>query len=107
MEEPITQKLARLQNRTTCYELVAERDGKRYLVRYVSRIGRQGLIRNICDRGQAIVNWFDLPDTTRFKIKGKGRLGHQAEFDRGDVKVYWSGRTEREAICNGELEFIR
>lgn len=100
-----TQKLERLYNRATRYEVVAEHpDGRRYLIGYTSPT-RPGMLRMIRQNGQAVVDRLGLTQAAVMTWGGKGRLGHFATI--GDWKVRFTGRTQRDAIIGGEVEFVK
>lgn len=94
-----TEKLARLQNRRTSYELVLSNDetGQTYLIRYTRRT-RTNLFKETCSvrdiiaaitghRTCAVIGWTIA-------------IGES-------WGIQFSSRTEREAILSGEAPFIR
>lgn len=100
------QKLERLHNRATRYEVVAEhQDGRRYLVGYTSRPSRQGIAAIIRQNAEHVVRKLALPADAEFTISGKGRFGHVFTVP-GGWSMRLTGRTQRDAIIGGELEFV-
>ena len=94
-------KLTRLQNHATRYEAVVERhDGTKRLLAYSGRKSRQGLLAAIRQRGQAVLAFLALSETDQMTWeKGAFALG------TGNA-IRWSGRTQRDAIMEGELPYI-
>lgn len=96
------QKLERLKNYHTRYEIAAERgDGHRLLIGYTPRKGRRGMYSMLQQRldggslehvlGTLELNW------------GKRAADGCA---MGDWRIFFTGRTQRDAILAGELPFI-
>lgn len=97
------EKLERIQNYATRYEVALSlADGRKLLVCYTPRKNRSGLLSALQDRGKAILA--HLPD-----LSDDAALTYAAStgFDLGDGhRVHFTGRTQRDAICSGELDFI-
>lgn len=85
--------------RATLYELVAERDGRRILVAYCQSRTRRGLYNALSNRldhiqrviGTKAIDWAD-----------RARDG----ATMGAWRVWWTGRTERDARASGTLPYI-
>jgi hypothetical protein len=90
------EKLARLKNYRTRYEVAMTNGSERYLVVYMSARSFRRLLSAVQEKLEKIVAiakadvWMD----------GKGGL------TAGDWKIAFTGRTQREAILGGELQFI-
>jgi hypothetical protein len=91
-------KLAAIQGYNTRYEAVMIlADGRTYRIGYLGRKSRSGLLACIRTRGPRILAVVDMPDDAVMTWKaGAMHLGE------GTV-IKFSGRTQRDAICNGEL----
>jgi hypothetical protein len=98
-----TQKLERLRNRRTLYEVAAIRGESRVLISYAGQHSRHGLMKAISIHGQQIVDVFQLPATARMTFGEKASDGVTLP---GGIVIRFTGRTEREAILSGELSFI-
>jgi len=94
-----TRQLKRIQLYRTAYELVITDGTDTYLVRYSSARSRRALLDNCRFSGQQLVNL-----TGREEIDYQKRAADGATM--GDWRIYWSGRTQREAIIEGEHPFI-
>ena len=97
-----TLALARIHNRRTKYELVADHpDGRRVLLAYSPRRSRTGIWDAITSNGrrEAIVELVGTK-TIDFEL----RASHGATM--GDWKIIWSGRTQRDAYIGGELPYV-
>ena len=102
MDAILEKRLARLKNYRTRYELVIDGPKGKFLVFYISRRNRAGLLIGLRERA------------------GDGSLGiivdpnlplHFGKLARdgatlGEYRVYFSGRTQREAYLGGELVFL-
>lgn len=98
-------RLERLRNHSTKYEVVAETSsqyGKRYLIAYTSRRSRHGLLKACQSKGEAIIKAFGITDNDQFIPSPKAADG----FRIGVWQFRFSGRTQREAIMQGELPWI-
>jgi hypothetical protein len=93
------QKLERLRNRQTKYELVASHpDGRRLLIRYTSRTGRNGLYDALAQDAERLCRVLGADDITWGKRSADGGT-------MGEWVLRFSGRTQREAIIDGEHTF--
>lgn len=98
-----TQKLEALRNYSTRYEVALSfADGRKMLVCYTPRKNKSGLLDAIQGRGKAILAQMpDLSDDARLTYKAA------TGFDFGNgTRAHFTGRTQRDAICNGEMDFI-
>jgi len=96
----LTKKLARLTNRPTCYELaVKHSDGRAFLVGYCQSKSRQAIFNMARKVGPQLVK---LTGTEKITFAEKARNGAVM----GEWKIVWTGRTQRNAYCEGELVFI-
>ena len=96
----LTEKLARLQNRSTRYELAVKHpDGRAYLVTYAQSRTRHIIMVAVNNAGTELVKLTGSKDIT-FAKKAK------AGATIGEWKIVWTGRTQRQAYCEGELTFI-
>jgi len=99
-EMTLQEKLARIKNYSTRYELVAiHSDGRKVLVGYTPRRGRSGLYDMLATNGPAWVKFSGAENVTFGKRVADGAIS-------GDWSINFSGRTQRDAICNGELPFF-
>jgi hypothetical protein len=97
-------KLAKLHSYGTRYEVEVEHpNGARKLVAYTPRRTGTGLVSAVTAHGERIVSFLGIGDTASMSWKGKGR--DAMGVDGGGV-IRFSGRTQREAIIEGELPFI-
>jgi hypothetical protein len=92
------EKLARLKNRSTRYESVLTNGtDRKFLVLYTAQHSHRGLIAAIRQRYDAIL------------AKTGGELPHAAKagqkFTGNEWLCSFSGRTQREAIIEGQLPF--
>lgn len=97
MEATLKRRLEALKYRTTLYELVIEKDGKRYLAGYC-RKGRNGLFGMLAKNAEKIAALFG--DTVTF-----AKRASDGAYING-WHVHFTGRTERECIIEGELPFV-
>lgn len=97
--------LAALHNRATRYELAAIKGEQRLLVSYTAQRSRQGMLHACRNRAEHIIRVAQVsPDTLlMFQRIGTGQ-GYKALM--GDWAIQFTGRTQREAIMNGELPWI-
>ena len=93
------QVLQRIRGSDTLYELVAKHpDGRSYLIRYTHRRSRDALLKNLRHYGETVARL--MGPTVTF-------ASHAADGATvGDWRVSWTGRTERDALRDGELPFI-
>lgn len=100
MTDTITKQLERLKNRCTAYELaMTHPDGRSFLIRYTNRRTRSGLY-NCCY--QAAVAIDKVAGTDFFTPAKRAADGGTI----GEWTIAFTGRTQRDAIINGELVFI-
>lgn len=93
------QKLDRLKNYRTRYELAASHpDGRKVLIRYTARKGRRGLLDALTMDAARVCKVLGSDDIHWAKRAADGGT-------MGDWTVKFSGRTQREAILDGELPF--
>lgn len=94
------QRLEALKHYSSRYELVATHpDGRKVLVGYTPRRGRSGLFDMLAKNGVAWVKFSGSENITFGKRVADGAIS-------GKWSINFSGRTQREAICNGELPFF-
>ena len=100
-------KMESLRHFSTRYELILQTpSGKKYLVVYTPRRNYKGILdalhENNSEKGRKILKILDLPEDTNLKKdeKYKGFM-----FPDGS-KIFFSGRTQKDAILGGELPFI-
>lgn len=110
MDTVLQAKLARIQNRTTAYEIVArpaQGELRPMLIGYARRHSLTGLVAMLRQNGEkfARLTGGDRFDVKRGKYLGKGQL-HFATAS-GLWIVSFSGRTQREAyLSRREWPFI-
>ncbi len=97
------EKLIRLQNYRTHYEaVVVHHNGEKRLLAYSGRKPRHGLLAAAQQRGAAVIAFLGLSETDQMSwLKDELVL-----CVTGNV-IRWSGRTQRDAIMEGELPYIR
>ena len=99
---PVKERLARLHNRRTCYELaLISPDGQRFLACYTDRRTRRMLYHAATER-------WGISARARVTVadwKWCDRALDGIYTDSG-WRLAWTGRTEREAINNGELPYV-
>ena len=95
-------KLERLRNRGTSYEITISDGEQTYRVAYTPRHSRDGLLRAIRSTGKEIVTALGMPDTALVHAGKRAEDGFTLE----DWQIRFSGRTQRDAISNGELQWI-
>lgn len=96
-------KLARCYNRRTLYEATIIRpDGAKVLLAYVQSANKRGLRDAVWKRGQDIVSWLNAPADAEMTWK---RGSTDMQITGGGI-VHLSGRTQREAIIEGELPYV-
>lgn len=88
----------------TSYEMILEFNSEKHLVRYTRRMTRRALVLQVRDRAVEICRRFGWGNDVQFEWK-KGIHGGHLELSTGAV-VRFSGRTQREALTVGPLEFI-
>ena len=96
----VQEQLARLHRRATKYEVIlVHRDHPSILVLYTGRKSKQGLLDALRRHGEHVVKLIGLSEECR--VQGRSQELH---FDNGWICKF-SGRTQREAIVNGERPF--
>jgi hypothetical protein len=93
------QKLARLQHYATRYELAAIRGNERVLIVYTPRKNRQVLWASLRERAEAVCALTGASEVTFGKKAADGAT-------MGEWRICFTGRTQREAIIEGELPFV-
>lgn len=111
MNAELERKLTRIQNRPTLYEVVVEHvenpaDGPRFLLCYTDRWTRRAIIESVSKRAREIYLATKVEDEdwkfgshVRDPITG-------TDADGVEWQIRKSGRTQRDAFCNGELTWI-
>ena len=101
LTETQIKKLARLYNRRTMYELAAiHTDGRRVLIAYSDGKGRRDVWNCCHNRATAVVA---LTGSEIFDFGKRAADGAVI----GEWSIRFTGRTEREAIMEGELAYVR
>jgi hypothetical protein len=95
------EKLARLHNGPTRYELIAERGETRVLICYSMRTGRHSLLTAARKHGPALIAMMGLGDDAQIEFLKPAASGARI----GDWSIRFSGRTQREAVSS-ELPWI-
>lgn len=90
------QKLARLHNRPTGYEVAAIKGETRILVAYCQRHSFSGLRNAVYNRAEKVVA---LTGKTEFQSR-------KGDMLLGDWTIRFTGRTQRDAILEGELPYV-
>jgi len=93
------ERLERLKNYRTRYELAAIRGDQKILISYTSRPNRRGIWDSLYARAAAVVA---LTGVDIAKPAGKSSKG----LIMGDWSIRFTGRTQREAIIGGELPYV-
>ncbi len=91
-------RLERLKYYSTIYELAAEKNGERVLIAYAPK-GRSSLLRACRNRSAAVVA---LTGSTSIDFAKRAQDGANAN----GWTLRFTGRTQREAIIEGELPYI-
>jgi hypothetical protein len=97
--QTIEQKLERLRNRRTLYELIVQRGDCKLLVGYTQKT-RDSLFKQARRVGESLVKITRSENITLAKKVGDGAV-------MGEWTLCWTGRTERDAIIGGEYPFVR
>jgi hypothetical protein len=100
VDTDLQQKLARLKNYATRYELAMMRGGDRLLVCYSSRRGRQGIFEAVRSRVSAMT-WRTGTDQIHFAQRAEDGA------TMGEWTIRFTGRTQREAYIGGALEYCQ
>lgn len=100
MTEVQTKRLAYIARYRSRYEVVMDLDGRRYRIGYTGRKSKRGMVAVICNCGVDLAARLAGIDTEyRF---GAGAV---ATLSGGWTVTF--GRTEREAVLEGELQSFR
>ena len=101
--ERIARRLESLQRRRTCYEIVVRLTGHSYLVGYLPVCSRSRLIEALRADARllgAVCDALDPNGLSAYTAAGGWRFPAR---DGGTITLGRSGRTEREAVIDGEL----
>ena len=97
------EKLERLHNGPTRYELIGEGPGgERVLIAYSMRTGRLAVLQSMQKHGPKIIELLGLDDKAMLTWEKPAARGARI----GAWSFRFSGRTQRDAISNGELPWI-
>ena len=96
-------RLARLQNRRTCYEVeIVHPDGRRALLCYSEASSMSAVRQAIEKRGRSVIAFLGMDDAAAMTWQ-RGRR----EVRIGGAIVRFTGRTQRDAIMSGkELPYV-
>ena len=97
-----TERLELLRNRLTGYEITASNGDRKILIAYSGAKSRHGLLRACQARGEKIIKALEISDDAMFLPAARAADG----FKIGDWAFRFSGRTERDAIMEGELPYV-
>jgi hypothetical protein len=86
----------------TRYELAMERDNQKFLVCYSARMGRHAILQSLRNRAPEVLQVGQITDDDMLTWKKPASQGAML----GNWRVYWTGRTQRQAISEGELPFV-
>lgn len=92
-------KLERRKNYTTLYELVADAPGESTMLAGYCRHGKVGILGMLCKHGAEWASRISDTDPITF-----GKDGRSCQLGKYTIK--FSGRTERDAIKEGEKPFF-
>jgi hypothetical protein len=87
--------------RNTLYELVAECNGRSVLIAYCSRRGRRDIWNAVTSKDR-VHHVIRLTGADQIAFAKKACDGGAM----GQWKIRFSGRTQRDAIVNGELPYV-
>jgi hypothetical protein len=96
------ERLARLHNRLTCYEIAAIKGDRRILICYSQSRSRSGLLAAMRKRGDAIITVLEISDDDQAIWLNPAANG--CAIGNGWT-IRATGRTERDAI-GGELPYV-
>lgn len=96
------EKLEALKWRATRYEAVLEHNGARYLIGYTAMHSRHGLLKVAQAHGQQIIGFLGVSADQEMTAGKRAADG----FRIGDSAIRFTGRTQRDAILEGELQPI-
>lgn len=100
MPQTVTERLERLRNRATLYELAISRGDTAYLVAYC-RKGQRGIWDAITSKHR-VHHVVALAGTQTLHFAKRASDGGTI----GEWSVRFTGRTERDAIIGGELTYV-
>jgi hypothetical protein len=92
-------KLSRLHNRRTAYELVAVNGDQRVLVCYSCERSRNAIFRICCKRAAALLALTGAESIAWAKRSADGGM-------MGAWSIRFSGRTQRDCYVEGELAYV-
>lgn len=96
-------RVARLHNRHTLYEAeIIRPDGTKALLAYCGRRSKQGLIEALDKRAPHALRFLGAPRHARVE---RERGSPDVKIEGGGM-IRFSGRTQREAIIEGELQYV-
>mgnify|MGYP005823231145 CR=1 FL=1 len=93
------ERLRRIARYRTAYELAITNNTDTYLVRYSASKSRRSLLANCRFSADQLVSLTGSEEITWGNRAADGAV-------MGDWRITWTGRTEREAIIEGEHPFI-
>lgn len=96
MTADLERKLESIKYYATRYEVVMTKGGESLLVGYTSKHSRSGPLAMVRQQAEAFVKYTGAESVDA----GKGKL------TANGWTITFSGRTQRDAYCNGELPFI-
>ena len=96
------QRLARLHNRQTLYEVAAIKGDRKVLIAYAGRRSLAGLVACFRSRTEKIVRGLDIPEYELPCYIGKASDG----ILFFGWQICFTGRTERECIMSAELPYV-
>jgi hypothetical protein len=100
MSLSLGQRLQRIANRSSLYELVITHpDGRRYLLAYCGRKSRAGIYAACAGRASHLLELTGSESITWGDNAAAGGT-------MGDWQIRFSGRTQRECYISGELPYI-
>ena len=97
----LAEKLNRIKNHSTKYELILAKGDEKYLVVYTPRRTRTGIMAATPDRHQQLQRIIGS-DLSEARFAPRSRDG----VIIGEWRLYFTGRTQRDAYIEGELPFI-
>jgi len=99
MQTRTAERLMALRNYSTAYEVTVSKNGETYLLGYTPRKSGPGIVRLIQRRWDVLCNFLSVE---------KMHLGRRTPTDihGHGCQITFSGRTERDAICNGEWDCL-
>lgn len=105
-----TRKLISMKNRATLYELAAIKGNRQILIAYSHSRSRMGLLAAVRKRGPEVIMALELTDTDLLEFSKPVRdfsiLATRNNARIGEWAVGFTGRTQHDAIVQGELEYV-